>query len=157
MTLNNMIEIVKEMASLKPSSQTDSYIDKLLKNSGFISQDGTPSRARLLGEIEKIGVEKVFKDISLDDRKNFLANISSAYRAFPDIQKIVQTSEMTTTANVAAYPIPIGRKKKVSESKKRMGIGSYEIKDNSPIESIQDVLDEEEEMEDIEKWLEINT
>lgn len=143
MTLNEIIKIVEKMSSLKPSSQTDSYIDKLLKNAQFMSQDGAPSRAQLLGEIEKIGVDKVFKDISLDDRKNFLANISSAYRAFPDIQKIVQTAEQTTTANVAAYPVPLGQKPMRSgrkfESSKNLGIGAYIVGDGI-IDNIEDAI-----------------
>jgi len=135
MILNELIKVVEKMASLKPSSQTDSYIDKLLKNAQFVSQDGAPSRAQLLGQIEKIGVDKVFKNISLDDRKNFLANISSAYRAFPDIQKIVQTAEQTTTANVAAYPVPLGQKpmrtnrKEAYESAKSLGVGAHIVGD----------------------------
>lgn len=144
MTLDKLIDIVSEMASLKPSSQTDSYIDKLLKNAQFVSQDGAPSRAKLLGEIEKIGVDKVFKDISLDERKNFLVNISSAYRAFPDIQKIVQTAEQATTANVAAYPIPIGQKPMRSgrkfESFKNLGIGAYIVGDEV-IDDIEDAIE----------------
>jgi hypothetical protein len=156
MNLDELIKVVEKMSSLKPSSQTDSYIDKLLKNAQFVSQDGAPSRAQLLGQIEKIGVDKVFKNISLDDRKNFLANISSAYRAFPDIQKIVQTAEQTTTANVAAYPVPLGQKpmranrKEAYESSKSLGVGAHIVGDGI-IGEIDDLLNEGIEDENLNR------
>ena len=142
MKLSDLIDIVALISNLEPSSHSDKQIDEYLLQYKLVSQDGAPSRAQLLGEIEKVGIDKIFKDISLDDRKNFLANISSAYRAFPDIQKIVQTAEQTTTANVAAYPVPIGRKPlKKYESVKESSVGPYVVGDGV-IDNIEDALND---------------
>lgn len=131
MDLKKIIDLVSFISSLKPGSISDKQIDQILIQNHLMSQDGTPSRAKLLGEIERIGVEKVFAKISLDDRKNFLANISSARHAFPEISKIVQTVETTVSADVGAFPVPLGQlspgRKKEESISKRMGFGAYEL------------------------------
>ena len=150
MELNDLISLVKNISAYKPGHEADSLIDRRLSSKGM-------SRVSLLDQIEKVGATKVFDKISLEDRKQFLANMSSAKRhpGYGEIEKISHAvGEMaggapavagTTTANVGAFPVPLGqespgRKKKKHEAvSRRMGIGAYEL---------SEIIDADEELKE---------
>lgn len=141
MRLADLINVVKAVIILKQDAEVLKYLESLFgKASPYV---------KFLDEIEAAGPEKIFTKFSMDERKDFLKKVSSALITHPKIQNITKTVEMemvsapgagTTTANVGAFPVPLGqespgRKKHHESVTKLMGIGAYQITESTDVEA----------------------
>ena len=145
---------IKEIGALDHNDKNfANSMHDVLKRHGFAGSERDKARLDFLKVVDDLASHgkgaSLTRGMSMDQIKKFIANIgSSATRLFPDIAKLAKTLETevaaapvaTTTANVGAYPVPLGqeapgRKHKKDESVSRlMGLGAYIVESSSDVD-----------------------
>ena len=136
MDFKALVSLVKLVSKLNDTKLVNSAVSAYFKKN-----DGTVDLVKFLDAIESAGVDRVFLDIPMDARQLFLKNVKPALRTHDGVAGIADTAELkgeqvgTTTANVAAFPVPLGqespaRKKKQESITRLMGIGAYQVNES---------------------------
>lgn len=150
MNVSNLITFIKSIARLdKKDPQYKEKFDNHFIQNDLVDNAGTPAFGKLLQELNSIATEKqresdkmkLMSGVDKKDYDSFLAHIGSPVHRYPEVEKLMRSVEAeamavpnagTTTANVGAFPVPLGqespgRKKHHESIQKLMGIGAYQL------------------------------